>query len=152
MACYGMLWYFSRACLLGSCAATHRLTQPLQILCDGLDHTVPKDPGFILHDRPVIGRAIIVQGREIKCPETGALLDYFTDFSSHIMSSAMDGLRWLTSKELAVEREAKRQRSLSFVRENAGPSTTMVCLSSMDKKPVDKAATCFACGKRQAAR
>ena len=42
-----------------ACTHAHMHTQ---VICEGIGEKVRKEPGFMLHGRPVVGKAIVVQG------------------------------------------------------------------------------------------
>ena len=77
----------------------------------------------MLHGRPILGRAIVVQGIEVKCPETGALLDYYVDLDN---DQALEGLCWLTAKEVIRERDAYRTNAMAVADSFSGHSITIV--------------------------
>ena len=110
---------------------------------------MPKEPGFILHERPIVGRAILVQGVEVKCPGSGNILDYYVDLKDR--EAALAGLRWLNSKQVKLERSIQRQAAIDFAHAHRNDTDYLLVRGPLEPLLSDKAATCFACGKHHAA-
>ena len=57
---------------------------------------IPKEPGFLLWGRPIVGRALVVRGLEVACPGINVhLLDAWVD----VDSADYAGLQWLSVKD-----------------------------------------------------
>lgn len=97
-----------------------------------------------------MGRAILVQGVEVKCPESGNIIDYYVDLKDR--EGALDGLRWLNSKQVALERNILRQAAIDFTHAHRNDINYLLVRGPLEPLQMDKAATCFACGKPHSAR
>jgi hypothetical protein len=91
------------------------------------------------------------QGCEVRGPASGHILDQYVSLE-RLRVCALEGLQWLNVKEVKAGRAAFREASASAM-DSVDLANVHYILQhgTIEKLPTDRAATCFACGKHEAA-
>ena len=117
----------------------------LTCLCEGFGGSVLKEPGFELHGRPVVGRAVVLSGYEVWCPERRHVLNVHRSLPVE-PGPLLEPVRWLSVAEVRAARTVHRAEAEEFARTNAADGDVVVVAGGPAPTPDERSAVCWRCG------